>query len=716
MADAGAALNVVELAKELFTKRLITDHKLSVALSASGIALLTATVFAPGKSLAEEVRNFGKGKDTSSLGGNRKRPPTADDKRSFRGAAASGSSEKRVAVGANKQFLKDFFHLLRIAFPSLRSKEGVYLLALSVFLLLRTYLSLKISSLTGEIARKMVETKVRPFALAVLTLAAWSIPTSFVNSGLKYLTALLQVSFRENLTRYFHHRYLRQDTFFKIVGLKSVENVDQRITNDVQKWSDEAAEIYSTLFKPIIDIVLFSRRVAEYGGYKGPALIVTYYAIIAFIVRVLAPNFGALAALQQQKDGQLRHAHQNVIQYAEEITLSQGQETERRLLDNLFHKSNLQALYGAFSKAQNSLMDGMLVKYGSVMVGYAVCAFSTFSVEASTKSPEELTGLYMTTSSQLTNLARAVGQFILTYKTISSLSGYTHRVVALEAGVAAAEAAARDQRRLESEAAVEGRGKIVVSNRVSFQDVPVISPDGVLLVEKLTFYVEPGMNLLIVGPNGCGKSSTFRLLGELWPLQGGVIEKPEYEQLYYVPQRPYMSSGTLRDQVIYPFKYDRDSSKFSESTLLNCLEMAHLANIFDKPNITWSSTLSWAGDALSMGEKQRLAMARLFFHRPRFAILDECSSAIDLDVEQDLYKRCQELGISLITIAHRRSVWQYHNWILRFDGNGGFMFSPLRFATNGDLILSNVMHASDPSVIGTEVKVALPGSGIGSKP
>lgn len=711
MAEAGAALNALDLAKELLTKRLISDHKLSTALAASSLALLTATVLAPGKSLAGEVRRFGKGQSDKNAPKARKAAPSADESKAFRGAASSGEVQRRVAVGANKQFLKDFFHLLGIAFPTLRSKEGVYLLALSVFLLLRTYLSLKISSITGDIAKKMVQTQLRPFAMSVLTLAVWSVPTSFVNSGLKYLSALLQVSFRENLTRYFHQRYLRQDTFFKIVGLKSVENVDQRITNDVQKWSDEAAEIYSTLFKPIIDIVLFSRKVAEYGGYKGPALIVAYYGVIAFIVKVLAPNFGALAALQQTKDGKLRQAHQNVIQYAEEISLSQGQGTERRLLDILFERTNVQALYGAFSKAQNSLMDGMLVKYGSVMVGYAVCAFTTFSAEAATKTPEELTGLYMTTSQQLTNLARAVGQFILTYKTISSLSGYTHRVVALEAGVAAAELAARDQRRHESEDAAEGRGKLVVSNRVSFTDVPVISPDGVTLVEKLTFYVEPGMNLLIVGPNGCGKSSTFRLLGELWPLQGGVIEKPSYEQLYYVPQRPYMSSGTLRDQVLYPLKYDRDSSKQSESTLMKCLEQAHLDSIFDKPNITWNSTLSWAGDAISMGEKQRLAMARLFFHKPRFAILDECSSAIDLDVEQNLYKQCQDLGISLITIAHRRSVWKYHNWILRFDGNGGYMFSPLSFGENGDLILTNVVHASDAAVIGTEVKIFLPGGG-----
>jgi ABC-type uncharacterized transport system fused permease/ATPase subunit len=112
---------------------------------------------------------------------------------------------------------------------------------------------------------------------------------------------------------------------------------------------------------------------------------------------------------------------------------------------------------------------------------------------------------------------------------------------------------------------------------------------------------------------------------------------------------------------------------------------------------------------LSDGEKQRLAMARLFFHRPRFAILDECSSAIDLDVEAKLYEACQSLGISLITIAHRRSVWKYHNYVLRFDGNGNYMFSPLKFDANGNLILTKVINSNVPEVVGTEQRIILPG-------
>lgn len=97
-----------------------------------------------------------------------------------------------------------------------------------------------------------------------------------------------------------------------------------------------------------------------------------------------------------------------------------------------------------------------------------------------------------------------------------------------------------------------GGAKITYSDQIIFKDVPILSPNGDVLVEKMSFEISPGMHLMIAGPNGCGKSSLFRILGELWPATGGSVHKPQLDKIFYIPQRPYLPQGTLRDQLIYP--------------------------------------------------------------------------------------------------------------------------------------------------------------------
>jgi ATP-binding cassette subfamily D (ALD) long-chain fatty acid import protein len=289
---------------------------------------------------------------------------------------------------------------------------------------------------------------------------------------------------------------------------------------------------------------------------------------------------------------------------------------------------------------------------------------------------------FVTNRRILLSSSDAFGRLMFSYREITELAGYTFRVSTL-LDVMDDIQAGRFEKKLVSSAGTEenaavlrGRGTVVESNNIEFIDVPIVSPNGDVLVRKLSFSVQPGNHLLIVGPNGCGKSSLFRILGGLWPVYGGTVHKPPFSDIFYIPQRPYLSRGSLRQQIIYPdgIREMRDK-RVTDKDLYQILTTVEIESIVDREG-GWDAEKEWR-DVLSGGLQQRVAMARLFYHAPKYAILDECTSSVTLDIERVMYETAKGLGITLMTVSHRRSLWKYHNNILQFDGQGNYIFTKL---------------------------------------
>lgn len=214
-----------------------------------------------------------------------------------------------------------------------------------------------------------------------------------------------------------------------------------------------------------------------------------------------------------------------------------------------------------------------------------------------------------------------------------------------------------------------GDGQVIIEN------LTLATPDirRRILFENVSFAVTSGQSLLIAGPSGTGKSSLLRAIAGLWVSGHGTIRRPSLSSMFFLPQKPYCTLGTLREQLLYPRSLEQSSGTYTDTDLLNALDDVNLTSLPSRMG-GLDSLYDW-GNVLSLGEQQRLAFARLIIGRPALAILDECSSALDVPSEQRLYSQLRESGISFISVGHRPSLLNYHDFILRLGGDLGRSFT-----------------------------------------
>lgn len=212
------------------------------------------------------------------------------------------------------------------------------------------------------------------------------------------------------------------------------------------------------------------------------------------------------------------------------------------------------------------------------------------------------------------------------------------------------------------------------SDSIEFQDVELSSPNGKTLVSNFNLSINPMDRVVLVGPNGSGKSSLLRALAGLWHCSSGRILKPlgmSSNDIMFLPQTPYLVHGSLRDQIIYP--PSSAATTVSDNQIRELLELVQLSHL-EQVVISFDTHYGeeWQ-KMLSPGEQQRLIFARVFYRLPRFAALDEATSAMDTDTEAHMYNTLISKGITLISISHHPDMIGYHNKIVKLDGQGGYI-------------------------------------------
>lgn len=169
----------------------------------------------------------------------------------------------------------------------------------------------------------------------------YALPASFINSYLEYLNKKIALKFRENLCDYFHTRYIKDNIFYQVSTIDArIPSPDQRLTEDIDKWAHALSQLYSNFSKPLLDIILFSKKLSELLGWVGPASLIAWYFVSAVILKFISPAFGKLTAILQKMEGEFRASHTNLSQHSEEIAFYRGHVYEEKKANSVFMVSS----------------------------------------------------------------------------------------------------------------------------------------------------------------------------------------------------------------------------------------------------------------------------------------------------------------------------------------------------------------------------------------
>ena len=520
---------------------------------------------------------------------------------------------------------------------------------------------------------------------------------SYTNAAIKFLQSKVAIAFRTRLTRYIHDLYLNDNlNYYKLLNLDGGigQSADQFITNDLTLFTASAASLYSSLGKPLVDMIVFQYQLFRSLGPLALTGLLANYFITATFLRRLSPPFGKLKAVEGRKEGDFRSLHARLIANAEEVAFYGGADMEKIFLDKGYKdlRNWMEGIYRL--KIRYNMLEDFVLKYSWSAFGYLITSLPVFlpewgglasSAEGASSSDEVVPGKphrsharmqqFITNKRLMLSLADAGGRMMYSIKDLSELAGYTSRIYTLISTLHRVHASAYYSPRGVQPELYSLSDVIGTLHRgydgVRFEDVPVVAPSifplsGDEMIPSLTFTITPGQHVLISGPNGAGKSSLARILGGLWPVYRGLVSRPRStgtDGIFFLPQRPYLPTGTLRDQVIYPHtEMDMRDSQRRDADLLPILEEVRLGYLPEREG-GWDVRKEWK-DVLSGGEKQRISFARILYHEPRYVVIDEGTSAVSSDVEGLLYEKCKDRGITLLTISTRVSLKRYHTWNL----------------------------------------------------
>ncbi len=468
-----------------------------------------------------------------------------------------------------------------------------------------------------------------------------------------YLRQMLEIRWRRWLTRRYTQAWLANQSYYRL-ELKDygTDNPEQRIQDDIRLLVSNTLILSLGLLSSVVTLVSFLSILWILSGALslrsiGLPFDIPGYMVWVAIIYAVVGSWGAhrigrpLAEInfnQQRFEADFRYRMTRIREHSESIALYGGENDESKGLDGSF--VNIWRNWWALMRRQKTL-TWFTSAYGQVAIifPFLVAAPRYFA------GAIQLGGLTQTADA-FAQVQGSLSWFIDIYPQYAEWRATVDRLTSFGEAIdrTREEAASPDGIRLEENAtpALEVRG------------LSLDLPTGRTLLKDVNERIQKGEAVLISGPSGSGKTTLFRALAGIWPFGRGTVRTPADAKILFLPQKPYLPLGTLKEAMCYPGSADATTDAAATEILAAC-RLAHLiGRLHEAAN--WSM-------ALSAGEQQRLGFARVLVNRPDWVFMDEATSALDEDSERNMYRLVKERlrGATLVSIAHRPTLREFHD-------------------------------------------------------
>ncbi|MGE4531387.1 MAG: ABC transporter ATP-binding protein/permease [Acidithiobacillus sp.] len=477
-----------------------------------------------------------------------------------------------------------------------------------------------------------------------------------------FFTQMLEIRWRRWLTKHYLDAWLAKSTFYQMQVLgDGTDNPDQRISEDLASFTNQTLNIVIGLLSSVTTLVAFVFMLWELSAmitipwqgalYTIPGYLVWAALIYAIIGTILTALIGRplikLNFNQERFQADFRFSMMRLRENSESVALYGGETEERHHFLQRF--SNVYANYWRIiwrSMRLNWWVSG----YGQAAIIFPILV----SLPAYFVNKAIGIGGLQQIASAFSQVQGALSFIVSSYSSLANWHAVVDRLRFFEQSM--------DEVRVIRETHYQIERKD--GDELQVKNLNVRLPDGRELVHDLNLQVRRGERLLIMGPSGGGKSTLVRALAGIWPFGEGEVELPASDRPLFLPQKPYLPLGTLRDVLVYPF----GGANVDDLKLQQILKLVGMDTLSDK----LEDARLWS-HLLSLGEQQRLAFARILVQKPQWVFLDEASSALDEPAEGALYRLLIDVlpETAIISVGHRSSLLQHHQHCLRLLGKDG---------------------------------------------